>query len=108
MAQKIFAQEKDSPSPDVLAVPFVGPERGVDTVDDALQGAADIIAEMVSDSATLRKTLRNFLLMHGILKTEGKPGADPSMTCMTLIRSRYPKLRLTGSWRSTVVRRRVR
>ena len=77
LAQKIFAQEKDSPSPDVLAVPFVGPERGVDTVDDALQGAADIIAEMVSDSATLRKTLRNFLLMHGILKTEGKPGADP-------------------------------
>lgn len=46
-------------------------------MDDALQGAADIIAEMVSDSATLRKTLRNFLLMHGILKTEGKPGADP-------------------------------
>ena len=31
----------------------------------------------MADSATLRKTLRNFLLMHGILKTESKPGADP-------------------------------
>ena len=77
LAQSIFAQEKDTLSPSELAKPFVDPEKGVNTVDDALQGAADIIAETVADSATLRKTLRNFLLMHGILKTESKPGADP-------------------------------
>ena len=77
LAQSIFAQEKDTLSPSELAKPFVDPEKGVHTVDDALQGAADIIAETVADSATLRKTLRNFLLMHGILKTESKPGADP-------------------------------
>ena len=77
LAQSIFTQEKDTLSPSELAKPFVDPEKGVNTVDDALQGAADIIAETVADSATLRKTLRNFLLMHGILKTESKPGADP-------------------------------
>lgn len=77
LAQSIFTQEKNTLSPSELAKPFVDPEKGVNTVDDALQGAADIIAETVADSATLRKTLRNFLLMHGILKTESKPGADP-------------------------------
>ena len=77
LVQSIFTQEKDTLSPSELAKPFVDPEKGVNTVDDALQGAADIIAETVADSATLRKTLRNFLLMHGILKTESKPGADP-------------------------------
>ena len=77
LAQSIFTQEKDTLSPSELAKPFVDPEKGVNTVDDALQGAADIIAETVADSATLRKTLRNFLLMHGILKTESKPDADP-------------------------------
>ena len=77
LAQSIFTQEKNTLSPSELAKPFVDPDKGVNTVDDALQGAADIIAETVADSATLRKTLRNFLLMHGILKTESKPGADP-------------------------------
>ena len=77
LAQSIFTQEKNTLSPSELAKPFVDPEKGVNTVDDALQGAADIVAETVADSATLRKTLRNFLLMHGILKTESKPGADP-------------------------------
>lgn len=61
LAQSIFTQEKDTLSPSELAKPFVDPEKGVNTVDDALQGAADIIAETVADSATLRKTLRNFL-----------------------------------------------
>ena len=64
LAQAIFAQEPDSPSPQKLAGPFVDPEKGVASIEEALQGAADIIAEMVSDSAALRKTLRNFLLMH--------------------------------------------
>ncbi len=58
-------------------------------MDGALQGAADIIAEMVSDSATLRKTLRNFLLMHGILKTE-ETGADPVYDMYDSYSGRYP------------------
>lgn len=76
LAQAIFAQEPDSPSPRELARPFVDPEKGVASIEEALQGAADIVAEMVSDSASLRKTLRNFLLMHGVLKTEGKDPQD--------------------------------
>ncbi len=76
LAQAIFAQEPASRSPQELALPFVNPEKEISTIEDALQGAADIIAEMVSDSASLRKTLRNYLLMHGTVKTEGKSSED--------------------------------
>ncbi len=37
---------------------YIDPEKGVETVEDALQGASDIIAEMISDDADLRKLLR--------------------------------------------------
>ena len=76
LAQAIFAQPLHCPPPEQMAASFVDAQKGVATLDDALQGAADIIAEMVSDSAALRKTLRNFLMMHGVLKTEGKTAED--------------------------------
>ncbi|MBQ0098967.1 MAG: RNA-binding transcriptional accessory protein, partial [Firmicutes bacterium] len=37
---------------------YINPEKGVETVDDAINGAQDIIAETVSDDASLRKELR--------------------------------------------------
>ncbi|MBR2635942.1 MAG: RNA-binding transcriptional accessory protein [Oscillospiraceae bacterium] len=80
LADKLFAQEKQSPSPGELAADFIDPEKGVESVEDALAGASDIIAEMVSDSASLRKTLRNFLMMHGVLVTEAKDETDTVYT----------------------------
>ena len=46
---------------------FVDPEKGVETVEEALQGASDIIAEEISDDAAIRKTLRELYLRQGIL-----------------------------------------
>ena len=80
LADTLFAQEKQSPSPEELAADFIDPEKGVESVEDALAGASDIIAEMVSDSASLRKTLRNFLMMHGVLVTEAKDETDTVYT----------------------------
>ncbi len=56
LALAIFAQ--DGADPAVLAVDYVDPEKGVETIDDALAGASDIIAEMISDDADIRKALR--------------------------------------------------
>lgn len=67
LAAKILAQEKDSPSPETLAGPFVDPEKGVDSVQDAVQGALDIIAEDLSDDASVRKRLRVVAGAQGIL-----------------------------------------
>ena len=56
LALAIFAQTGEEPS--ALAKDFVDPEKGVETVEDALAGASDIIAEMISDDADIRKKLR--------------------------------------------------
>ena len=53
--------------PEEAAAPFVDPDKGVETVDDALQGASDIIAEDLSDDADIRKELRELYLRRGVL-----------------------------------------
>ncbi|HWS43075.1 MAG TPA: Tex family protein [Pseudoflavonifractor sp.] len=58
LADLLFAQGRDCPEPIVAAADYVDGGKGVDTPEDALAGASDIIAENVSDDAGLRKTLR--------------------------------------------------
>ena len=58
LADAIFAQERQSSSPEELAKEFLNPDLGVETIEDALAGASDIIAEQISDDAELRKGLR--------------------------------------------------
>ena len=58
LADAIFAQERNAKTPEELAKDFVNPELGVETIEDALAGANDIIAEQISDDAELRKGLR--------------------------------------------------
>ena len=62
LALLLFAQEKDCPDPMTAAAEYVDAEKGVETVEDALQGANDIVAEMISDDAEIRKTLRELYL----------------------------------------------
>ena len=57
LARKLFLQER-SGDIRVLAQAFIDPEKGVDTVEDALAGASDIIAEQISDDASIRACLR--------------------------------------------------
>ena len=65
LAQAIFLQ--DGRDPAVLAREFVNEEKGVATVEDALQGANDILAENLSDDADIRKSLRSLVLRKGYL-----------------------------------------
>ena len=62
LAQLLYAQERSCPRPEDAAADFVDPEKGVETVADALQGANDIVAELLSDDAAIRKTLRGLLM----------------------------------------------
>ncbi len=59
LANQIFAQGKDLPPLEILAERFIDAQKGVDTVEDALAGASDIIAEAVSDDASIRQKLRD-------------------------------------------------
>ncbi|MFI3254236.1 MAG: Tex family protein [Eubacteriales bacterium] len=65
LAETLFAQAIDCPLPEVLAQDFIDPEKGVNTVEEALAGASDIIAEEISDSAELRKQLKELYLRRG-------------------------------------------
>lgn len=77
LAQAIFAQEPDSPYPIDLAEQYVNPELGVETPEDALAGALDIIAEMISDDAGIRKRLRVVAMAQGELVSKAvKPDED--------------------------------
>ena len=67
LAALLFAQERDCPRPEEAARDFVDPEKGVETVEDALQGASDIIAEQISDDAAIRKSLRTLISRQGQL-----------------------------------------
>lgn len=63
LAEKILAQGKDDPLS--LAAEFINQELGVETADDALAGAKDIIAEVASDDPEIRKRLRNLYNLGG-------------------------------------------
>ncbi len=56
LALAIFAQNGEDPA--ALAQAYIDPEKGVETLEDALAGASDIIAEIISDDADIRKALR--------------------------------------------------
>ena len=53
-----------------LAEKYIDAEKGVETAEDALAGAKDIIAETVSDDAEVRKRIRNLVQMNGSLVSE--------------------------------------
>ena len=76
LAEVLFAQGPDYPDPAVEAAKYVDPEKGVETVEDALSGASDIIAETISDDAALRKTLRSLLEREGKLCSQAAGEED--------------------------------
>ena len=69
LALRLFAQENGSPAPEELAAEFIDPDKGVETVEDALAGASDIVAEMLSDDAEIRKLLRDFIWRNAALES---------------------------------------
>ncbi len=69
LASLLFAQERGCPRPEDAARSFIAPEKGVETLADALQGANDIIAEWISDNAAIRGSLREMLEKRGTLRS---------------------------------------
>ncbi len=61
LATQLFTQGKELPALEQLAEPFIDPEKGVNTVEEALAGASDIIAEVISDDASIRAKLRDVI-----------------------------------------------
>ena len=76
LALALFAQGSGLPEPEELAKEYIDPEKGVETAEDALAGASDIIAEMISDSADIRSRLRDLISAKAVLRSEAATDED--------------------------------
>lgn len=70
LALIIYMQQNKSGDVLKLAEPFVDPEKEVETAEEAIQGACDIIAEMIADNADLISEVRDRYYKHGLIETE--------------------------------------
>ncbi len=70
LAMIIFAQLKTDGTPEEAAEPFINPEKEVNTAAEALQGACDIIAEMIADDAEITKDVREKTFSTAVIATE--------------------------------------
>ena len=76
LALALLMQNETRGTAQELAQPFVNPEKGVETAEDALQGARDILAEQMSDDADVRKSLRALAMRTGVLESKNAGEED--------------------------------
>jgi len=74
LAELILAQEVDDPSHEALA--FVNMEKGVGSIEDALAGARDIIAEWVNEDTQARQIIRRLFYREGIIQSSVAKGKE--------------------------------
>ena len=83
LAQLLFAHDGTTVVPEQAAADFVDEEKGVSTIEDALQGANDILAEEISDNADIRKQLRELYLRRAMLVSKAA-SSEPEDTVYRL------------------------
>ena len=60
---KIIMEQNAKKSISKIAKRFINPKKGINNSDDAINGAKDIIAEIISDNAVFRKICINFVIL---------------------------------------------
>lgn len=76
LATIIYAQMPSRATVEELASKYIDAEKGVNTVEEAISGAMDIIAEEVSDNAEYRKALREIIFREGLIVSTAKKEED--------------------------------
>ena len=80
LAALLLSQTKDLPAPQILAAEYTdkatGCENGIAAPEEALAGASDIIAEDISDMASVRGKLRTFLMENSVFESEAATEED--------------------------------
>ncbi len=74
----VIAEQGKGEAIEKIAEAFLNEEKGMVTVEDAIGGAMDIIAEDISDSAELRGELRRMMMREGKILSQAIEGADTS------------------------------
>ena len=76
LALLLLMQNEKKKTPEQIAEAFIQPDKGVETVENALQGARDILAEQFSDDADARKKLRELAFRTGVLESKKAKDED--------------------------------
>ncbi len=75
---EIIIEQKETKNINEIAKDFVDSEKGVESTDDAISGAMDIIAENISDNANYRKEIKKLCYRDGLIVTKGDPEVKSS------------------------------
>ncbi|MBR5547663.1 MAG: RNA-binding transcriptional accessory protein [Clostridia bacterium] len=76
LALTLMMQNVKSGTAEDLALPYINAEKGVNDVQEALQGARDILSEQMSDDADVRKNLRSLVMRTGLLESRKAKDED--------------------------------
>ena len=76
LALTIMRQDKNGKSPESEAAGYIDEEKGINSIEEALSGAMDIIAEEISDNADFRKKLRQITQERGFAAVKGAKDED--------------------------------
>lgn len=74
LALQIFEQQ--SIDLEAQAIVFINEEKGLNTIEEALQGARDIIAEMINENAEAREKMRKYFQQHSTIKSKVYTGKE--------------------------------
>ncbi|HWQ18781.1 MAG TPA: Tex family protein [Methanotrichaceae archaeon] len=74
LAMSIFAQGQMDPASEAAA--FIDPEKGVESAEDALSGARDIIAEWINEEAEARSRMRDLFDAWAVIRSRSSPGKE--------------------------------
>lgn len=102
LAEALLAARDTSVSLDDLAQPYVDIDKGVESAEEALAGAGDIIAEDLSDDAALRGRLRTLIHRTGMIRTSG---CDENDTVYTMYHDFSEPVRRLQSHRVLAINR---
>ena len=76
LANALMLQQRNMMAPETIALRYVNAEKGFETAEDALQGAMDIIAEVVSDDAAVRTKLKTYYHQTAMVATVAAKDED--------------------------------
>lgn len=93
---QLISEQSPKTDPYAEAEKFIDTEKGVETAEDAVAGACDIIAETVSDDAELRKRFRRQYNARGSVNSSGNEEADPEGTYRNYYEYTEPVSKIAG------------
>ncbi len=96
LAMAILENQEAGLDVEEFAASFVDAEKGVESIEDAINGAKDIIAEDVSDNAEVRKRVRNLVRFHGIVQSSAAKEGEENSVYATYYEFAQPVEKIAG------------